>query len=340
MRTETDIRPFLKAFLHGNPSPRDVNGFVRLCSTIAQSYLRHYRASIVRILRLNGLSLEDLALDAVAEVFSRNEQGSYVHLHEFVAALAPGTLEQDAVGTLVAFKALIARVTGIHLAHAYAQADPAGARIVRNIRETIARRHDLVLSEEFRGATIGVADLPVLDDRPALPTEILASLFRTHAPGNGLIPSLLDALHAAFAVQSEYRREALLIDTVQIFKQYFADLGAPMGAQEPVTPPALDDVHITLLLREIEHRIQLKILSTYLLSGKISKTEAHALSALVMDAVRDWAHRDGEGRSLGDYARRHLHVSGADYESLWRTKVEYLVRLARTEAADLLLKDL
>jgi hypothetical protein len=119
------LKPILISLLSDSPSWLCVKDFVRLCHKIALIYLRKK----VRSGRLKptffGLPLEDLASDAIADLFKRDERGVYVKLLSYFGS--PGW-ENKSEGELEgATRRLVFSQVNQALYRVYRETDPCSA---------------------------------------------------------------------------------------------------------------------------------------------------------------------------------------------------------------------
>jgi hypothetical protein len=74
------LRAYLCQTLDRSISQGDLTRFVQLARIVAASYLGTFRASAVVLCEKLGISSTDLAYDCIADLFARDEKGSFVHL--------------------------------------------------------------------------------------------------------------------------------------------------------------------------------------------------------------------------------------------------------------------
>jgi hypothetical protein len=101
----------------------------------------------------------------------------------------------------------------------------------------------------------------------------------------------------------------------------------------------LSKTEIETIRGQVETSLKERILLTYFARGKIDRKEAEAMASAFHDLLWDWCFGD-DPKGLYDHLRLHLPLSETEYENTMRTKMEYLLRLARDEFAARLLKEL
>ncbi len=330
MLSPVNLKILLGELVRGTISHGNLTKIVHLCRSIAESYLSHYRSALVHICRLNGLTLVDLAMDCIAEVFARDGNERFYQVEKFVASLYT-SLEDTAEDRLfLAFKSFVLRVTTTQLAKIYSLADPDGARIHRNIKDGIKKSRHLTLSDDFRGCVLELSHHDNLDHLPPYPLDQLERELLAVTNRSSDTPHLLDELARILIEQEEYRRSVRLMDVVQLFRRFYAQFrDFEAFQQEVVEPEVLSELDAEIIQRQVQHTVQQRIISTYLLPGKVQKKEAVALSEIMCRIIADWCQGNGTPHSLYQYVKQYLPVTELEYEATWRNKVEYLTRIAR-----------
>ncbi|MBI4429349.1 MAG: hypothetical protein HY562_09555 [Ignavibacteriales bacterium] len=235
----------------------------------------------------------------------------------------------------LAFKAFVGEVAKAQLARIYSECDPEGAKILRNVKDALKRSRTLVLVDELQGLSIRTANRESLLHRRQFPSDQLERelFYQLRHPTN--IPTLLRSLEKILSGQSSYRRSIPLIDVVQILKKYFVHF-SDYSADEPISSDALRSLSegdLQLLCGESLKAVQQKIVTTYLLTGKVTREEAVGLSEALGAILKDWIEHKEVHDSFAKRAIQALGISLEQYEDRWRTKVEYLAKIARERLA-------
>ncbi|MFQ5822644.1 MAG: hypothetical protein ACE5JB_01160 [bacterium] len=120
--------------------------------------------------------------------------------------------------------------------------------------------------------------------------------------GSSNIPDLIEKLTAILMEQEEYRRSIRLIDMVQIFRQFYLQFSELATTEEsPWEFDRLSQHDIEVIQCEVRRAVQEKIITTYFLSGKVSKPEAEALSNMMSDMIADWCQEHEVQNSICQY---------------------------------------
>jgi hypothetical protein len=328
MITDFNIKKYIADLISGKLPLADLTRFVYFTRSVAESYLLHFRFNVLQVCYQQGISVSDLGIDCIGELFSRDEHDAFYIMNNFVESLREPLKDIPDNQLFFAYKSFVSRLADAQLARTYAQIDPVGARLHRNIKEAIKKSNGLILREDFRGYMIYTSNNTsneYLDDSQ------LDDLERRLLEGSSVFhsaPKILEKL--SLLLQDEYQKAVRLIDIVQILKKYLSSqsiqdsMGNGIGAFDDVIP-----LDMTILRQEILRDIQSKIFSTYVLTAKINKKEAQSLYAVLFDIVTGICNRDTPNDSYYAIAKKHLSLSKEEYNADWRVKIEYLARLAR-----------
>jgi len=90
----------------------------------------------------------------------------------------------------------------------------------------------------------------------------------------------------------------------------------------------------------VENFVKEKILINYFLKGKFTKEEAEAAFLSLNDIINDWCPGINLKNSVFEYYSSHVNISKENYLKNYRTKLEYLVNLARDEFTNYMLKEI
>ena len=335
------LRVYLRQTLDGSISQSELTGFVQLARTLVTAYLTTFRTSAGILCENHGISLTDLAYDCTADLFGRDDKGDFLHLESFVAALER-PLDQTPDHELVAaFRSLLSRFADMQLGHLYAQADPAGARIHRNIRECIKREGTFRLARDFRGWVISPATVPDLNHLPPCSLDWVNAEFHARVRRVQQIPQLLGALHQVLASLTEFRRSIPLADAVQLFKGlYQGGQKSEFEEQEAQSLEGLRPFEINQLREQVGQILKETILVTYVAHGKVDRKQGEAMYLAFSDLLEDWCSGNGANFGIYEYLKRYLPIDEKVYKEGLRVKMEYLMKIAREEFASRLMGEL
>lgn len=327
--------------LDGTISSSQLSEVVQLSRTIVESHLIHLRSSITRLCLNQGLTATDLAYDCIAEAFARSDNNSFPLIEKFVLHLTGKLADLPELELFLAFKGFITRLAEAQLARLYSQADPAGAKIHRNLRDCIKTSSILALERDFRGLVLRPRSEDSLDHLDFFPVESLEREFLRRASDERSTPGLLEILYQVLIEQSEYRRSIPLVDVVQILKKVYGHESELLASTDALPSfESLNEFEIEQIRSQVEFALKEKILLTYFARGKVNRKEAEAMFGAFHDMLSDWCCSGDPEASVCEYLRRHLPITEEAYETSFRAKMEYLLKIAREEFAARLMRQI
>jgi len=334
------LKSILASLLSDTPSRTCVREFVNLCHKMALAYLRNKTKNGRLNSALNVTSLEDLALDCIADLFQRDARGVFIKLVAYFEAADWESKNEDELTG--ATRRLIFGKVNHAFCRIYREADPSLGRLLRNLKSAIKSSPLFALAQRDGEAWICLnpedganASLPVMPPE-FLEAHLTASL-RSEADVKQVLTRLVEILRD----QQTYRRSYPLTSLALIIRSAFVHLHAALEHES--------NGHENFAPEEIEKLIaaSVKIVKSNMHSSYVAKQK---LDCATYDAcflaIRDlfaaeYVQNDGFNRSYYDYLRLHLQeLTREHYQRRCRCHFEYLAKLTRQELLQNLKKEL
>jgi hypothetical protein len=227
----------------------------------------------------------------------------------------------------------------------YAQTDPIGAKILRNIKDKVKESDKLCIKKDLRGLKIEVKNFVDGNNSTDFPIEQL--LIEAKRNNRILTTSeLLEHIYSNLQNQSEYKKSVYLFDIVLLFKNYFNseyEFNYEYSEEKlnsKIDGNCFEEYEMQNLKQKVENFIKEKIMVNYFLKGKLNKVEAEAIYLTIKDIICDWCTGFFSNNSIYEYFNSHFILSHDLYLKKYRTKIEYLVKLARDEFANFMVKEI
>ena len=284
--------------------------------------------------------MTDVAYDCLGEAFARDETGRFSRLEDFVGSLNEHLETIDEREVFLAYKSFLMRLADAQLARLFAQSDPAGAKIHRNIRDCAKQSTFFCIKKDFRGTVLVPHDCDASEHLAPFPSDELEREFRQRVNHEATVGNLLGILHDVLKHQSVYRWSVPVVEVVQIFRRFYRS-DADEADDVALRPhEGLTRFEIDEMCRHVELALKEKILLTYLARGKIDRRQAEAMAHAFEDMIADWCDGEESQTSLYGYVKQYSAMDEATYESTLRPKMEYLLKIAREEFAARLMKEI
>jgi hypothetical protein len=323
--------PFdLKKAICQKPDPGAVKALFNFCHKMAIAYVKVkiHRGSFdpLRI----GLTPEDFALDAIAELF-RQDRGDRIMAFASLGR-GPG-MDIDPIESHNEIRRMVFGVVNQHIYRSFRQSDPMLARLIRNIKDTATLLPDCQLLRWQDELVLAPMNVDLLFDQPLVAEELLRIDFYGRVTGTFSLRAHIGELMKILVELSEYRR-AFPVTA-------FALLIRPLMENNSISTSMLpQDEHISEL--EIEQLLKAVVLEvsnglfqSYLVNDKLSKQELPAYeNTLTEILVNNYIHEDGNAAFYSILAKHLPGLDKTEYAQRHRVKLEYAVKLAKTALRD------
>jgi hypothetical protein len=333
------LKPNLLQLRSGKISISEMTELVYFCRSVIEAYLNSTRRSITQLCMTQGLSITDLSYDCIAEVFARNEQNKFPQVENFTDVLREPLDVISDNDLFLAFKQFLICIADAQLARLYAQSDPAGAKIHRNIRDTVKNSKIFQMERDYRGLVLK-PNIDIDESLEKYPREELERALFDRIDHQTTTPELLNIIYTILIEQHTYTCSVPLVDIVQIFKKVYRSDSGVEDASSDLASEGLKQFEIDRVCSQVELSLKEKILLTYLARGKVDRKEAEAMFNTFRELLQDWCCGEESQTSIFNYFKRYLSVSEEQYERTYRAKMEYLLKIAREEFAARLMKEI
>ncbi|MEX0599362.1 MAG: hypothetical protein WD423_05590 [Rhodothermales bacterium] len=286
---------------------------------------------------LFGLSVEDLAMDSIAELFERSDDGRFPVLRTYLNMNADVDLKSSAEVS-VALRRLVFSKVNENLFRRYHEADGNLSRIIRNVKDGTRINNGLALTTVRGCKWILVKDGarcerhkgPGAVELPLAPPEILGSYFGSKLASNPQVRDLTTLFISFTHAHPFYAPGYPIISFSRCMRAAYERTEAALMTDEP-EQLFTDDETERAIARAVD-RIRVEKRSSYVGPGKVDEDTFEAYLASVETVLTGNYLRDVGTDSL--YAALSEQVSGLskdEYRDEHRNIVEYLTKLTRTE---------
>jgi hypothetical protein len=175
-----------------------------------------------------------------------------------------------------------------------------------------------------------------LDHLPPAPFDQLEHKFLSAARTDMQVPHLLKIFCGILISQSQSRRSVPLTDVVRMIKSVYVNRhvqSTDVGEMD-LSFANVTTEDIAIMRERVEFIVKEKILVTYLTRAKIDRRQAQALAEAMRDILIVWSEGEKPDCSLLAYLQKYLPMDSKEYESNFRSKMEYLLKIARQEFAN------
>lgn len=333
IRPQSELDSAMASVLSDVPSRKAVEYLVRYCHRMAIAYLLRKIRRGGLYMNLFGVSVDDLAMDSIAELFQRDEDGRFSVLRTYF-----GTPERD--GTRppleIALRRLVFSKVRESLFRRYHEADPNLARIIRNMKDAakgaphidVVRYHHtawLVVRDEQGGdGTLGTPAPRLL-----APPEVLEAFFTAQLVQHDRVHEMVYAYPDFVRAYPHYTNGYPLVAIAQILRRAYMRNGEA-GEPQTSSAPAAFTFDVQNVIRTVTERLKSQKRASYVGRGKVQSTVYAAYFGAIRSILESQYVNDTEDQSYYATLTGYLPgVSEQDYMSNHRNIIEYLVKVAR-----------
>lgn len=320
------LRHLLSQILNKKISEQELSELVSLTRSIAEIYIASRHQSLIILYSQSGLSVRDIAYDCIAEIFSREEQ-KFPGIFSFITSLQE-PLEIISEKNLVrTFASYISTRTERSLARIFSEWDVVGARILRNIKESLQHDVDFIITNQFKEETILLKHEDILPHLEEYSIEALQSQLTPFVSTSENIPEILLSLREILCHQHQYRRTigvTKLVLVIKNIKQHFIK-------EEIVESTLYQESQHKIILEQIRKNAQLMVHGQIVLYRRKMMITPREEKILLKTAHSILEQLLGEGdrdrKSYYDHMCKFTQITINEFEQHWHTKIKFLVKI-------------
>lgn len=325
------LKDTVGAILRGQPSRKAIQTFVQESHRYSLAYLRKKARQGSLEAHHFGLSLEDLALDFLADLFERDEEGHFVQIKTYFEGI--GWQNKDEAGLHIALRRLVFSKVNDGLFRGHRRQDPELARIIRNVKNAVKGSEGLTLMRRGKELWMVAGDPDALGTHPTLPSELLESRLMPHIAPDSRTPDIVSAFKRVVESDSEYTsgypvsRFALAVRSAHV--RMAAAVESEAGVQ--LVPDEVEQAiqYVTEHIREAAH-------DSYVMSGKMDEATFEAYLQAMRDALgAQFCSKASPLASHYEALKQYMPaLTKEQYRSTNRHVLEYLIKMGRTQLID------
>ncbi len=324
----------LLAITSGTHTHDQLSAVVRVSQALSISCLRtRHIPSVLK--ETHGLSIPDMAMDCVAELFEQDRQGSLVQLCAYFNGIPLESCSDEEA--LVHLRRLVFSKTYNGLFRFYNEADPTLGKVLRNIKLAVHSLKNFEEHDVCGEPSIAPSACDPLHHLPPADRETLERSLTLAINGRHAIPTMLARLSSYLRGQRLHSRRVSLIDVAVVFRALYT---------RPLELPALTEsgsdrtlqMDVETILGQVHRQAQTAAEKAYVASGKLS-SELVDVYLRVIDAGLRATFVDCDGADFSLFAALRKEIPGltkAAYMKKHRARLEYLSRETHKRARHLL----
>ncbi len=347
MLNSGQLQHLILKILRSELSAPELNLYIRYCASLTTAFL-FSRRSVGKLghefLSADEARIQQLAIDLIAELFARDDQNRFTQLIKYYEPLA-SQIEASPDEALFSTRRLMVSHAKQSLTKTYAQNDPAGARIYRNLGLVPKRDEAVKLNSYGDHQYFYYWNKPNLcsfpDDLNPCKSQIdwdsAIRMLQTSHKDIGSFPGIVREFLVELAKEMDFRH---FIEKSELFKLLNHIMGMKTVSFEQDNYPsdhdlsnnaAISESDQTRCLELVNAIIHSEIEAKYVSKSKISSDESTIYSDILTRYFSDLI-MDGFAGKLPEYQAASLyHDLAPDMWKMHRGRLEYLIKLGREQ---------
>ncbi len=326
MKSAYSVLAILQLICENKSSRAEVNHIIELSHSFAYSYLKYRYKNLSKVLMAEDLTMQELAIDAIAPLFERDEAGIFIKLFRAFNGWNP-KIETEEQATFF-LNRLVAKSTEKYAAELLRQSDPFFSKILDSVNYLIEKNN--YLKKQIIGTTYiieneNLVKIGALPDRKFI-NELPIELFNDN---KNAVSKIFDYIKTNTDKTPAIPLNALVMKIKQVrATNFILTDSAPNGNESEIDSIVNKALDITFT----------KMQETYVNKGKLEENEAKSIEIAIESIVSDL--RDG-GINPGlhkYFLEQFTELNFDDYESRYQNIFEYLFKVLKKEIADQLNK--
>jgi hypothetical protein len=336
--SNSELRKILIEATKKCPSTKSVRKLVNITYRISASYLN------VKIYngKLNpaffGIPLSDLAIDCIAELFKRDENGVLTEFQNKFSDII-NTEPLDGIKLFSRLRSIVFNSVDRSLFKLYGTFDSSLAKFIRNIKLAVNKNNDILLYKR-NGESLLITKLHKgTNNKNFPPFDVLRiEIMRRLKPGF-TTNDFLKFLHDALIIQEEYSNSFPLTGAAILLRSIYAEKAESLENEFEYTFREYD---LARLIGDVVSKLERRIVAKYYKKGKILREDIKFYSGLVGEILTlEFISGNLDEHSYYDLSKSRIKdLTLESYAKRYKTKIEYLAKKAKAELKESIKKEL
>lgn len=322
MKSHYSVLQILNSICVNQISRAELNHIIELTQNYAYTYLRCRYKSLSNVLLVEDVNLEELAIDAIAPLFERDDSGCLVKIKTAFNNWKPPIQTEEQANFFL--NRMVAKSTEKYVSELLRDSDPFFSKIFDSINYLIEKQNykkkqslgTIYIVEDENQKKIGsLPDSNFIDELPV----------KMFSDSNKMIPEIIKYLkeNTNRAVAIPLNALVYKIRKLKVVEMNLLDT-VEASNQSEIDSIVVKSMNATLL----------KMRESYLIKGKINELEASRIQKALQNIAFDL--RDG-GINTGlhkYFVEQFPELTFEDYHNKYQNMFEYLFKVLKKEIAN------
>ncbi|HUL44092.1 MAG TPA: hypothetical protein VLY03_07015 [Bacteroidota bacterium] len=331
-----DFKKNLTAVVNGTGTHQQLNHVVAVAHALAEAFLTSKR-SVGTLGNMHGLNISDLAYDSIADLFQRDERGSFRQLTTYFLGLPLEDAGDEE--TLVYLRRLVFSKVNHSVFRLLSEADPSLAKILRNVKQSMQALRVFEEVERFGEICVVPSLCEPLEHLPSYERSELEADLLAVSTGDELIPEMLGKVARVLREECARCRIVPLVTVGLVIRDVYERKLMPGSAGQYSDSPMLRH-DVTSVVASCCDEVKKSVSEKYVGKGRISCEMFETYFDVIGEELRNrYLGLDGEDSSLFElFKTRVPELTKEGYLEEHRNQLEYFLKLVNRKAVEQLKK--
>lgn len=298
---------------------------IKLCSSIAQAYLKTKYQKHSFLFKLNSLSIEDFAMDCIAELFEKRE-GTLIVFKKWESERKYLAKESE---FSIHLRKLVCRKVNDHIFRMYNEYDPSLGKIIRNLKRGITSGDVEGIEISKNGKCIQLTE--ITNSQEVFSYEFLRIKLAKEFKKVSSITDVLRQLRGIFEIYEELSPSIEITSLGLMIRELFSTLQFEEEPSFARATTELEEAEIQQTIDKAIEKTKKELFATYVLKDKISEGDFSGYFMTVRNIlVADFKENEHSGKS---YFEHYNFIFGQINKEIYRSEhrkyLEYFVKITR-----------
>lgn len=322
MKSSNSLLRILETLCENKIARSEVNQLIELSHSYACTYLKYRYKSLDKVLLAEDVSLKELAIDAIAPLFERSENGLFIKIQKAYNEWEPKIVSEDQA--LFFINRLVAKSTENYVSKILRESDPFFSKILDSINYIIEKNKyfkKMIIGTTYITESENLVKIGALPDSKFI-SELPIELF---IDNKSAISRLFDYIKLNTDKTPAIPLNALVMKTKQIWLTNFVFKESESNGNES---------EIDSIINKALDTTYAKMQASYISKGKLQEKEADGIKKAIESILYDL--RDG-GINPGlhkYFLEQFPELNFEDYKRKYQNIFEYLFKTLKKEIAN------
>ena len=330
------LRYSLGRCLKSSNHTKELQFIIEECHSLALTYLK-MKASSNKLYLFHGESLNDLAWDFIAESFEKDENGQLIKFREYFENYDIQRLSETELS--VALRKFIFTKVEDNLFRAIGETDPSLKKIIRNLKLAV-RESNCDWSVCYRNGELVIEDGSI--HLPKMPSEFLQIKLSQRLHKHIQIPDILIEVIEIMMHQDQYQKRVSVVGLALIIREIFVHFNKNEKQNQAKISVDLQLINgeFDEFLEKSVKSIRFKVGYNYLSKKKMSINLLNAYMNASREIIKEYFMGNNNDISHFECLKEQLpEMDYPEFRACHRQKLEYLVKLVRTDLVNVYKQD-